>query len=452
MSGLSGGLLFLYAMNPHTFILFDADGASDVSASAGVSSNLYPFSILHPSFELRCGALRLFEKIQRQFPASRLLFHASVPERKPHLASFHARFAGFDSDALRQSEDVFVMRGNILPTEHLWRTLGDDMERIYTAHGLEHPLVFISNGAPFGAFIPKEVLAEKGLLTLDELTAFTSAVYEKAVSIEIADVQHISYLWDALAFNAGAIRDDARFFQQNTNTDALSAPGVFAIHPENISVGAGVKIAPCVVLDATKGAIIIGDNVEIQPHVSVVGPCFIGDHVLIKAGTRIYEGTTLGEYSKVAGEIKNTIFQSFGNKQHDGCLGYSFIGEWVNLGAGTDVSDLKNNYGTIRVRFSPDKAQEISTGVTSLGLLAGDHTKSAINTSFNTGTVTGISANVFEPSPDKFVPSFSWGGLADSPTFELDKALELAQTVMSRRSRQLTGEEETLLRMEFQAR
>lgn len=452
---LSGGLLFLYAMNPHTFILFDADGASDVSASVEVSSNLYPFSILHPSFELRCGALRLFEKVQRQFPTSRLLFHASQLERKPHLASFHARFAGFDSDGLLMGEDVFVMRGNILPTEHLWRTLGDDIERIYTAHGLEHPLVFTSNGAPFGAFIPKEVLAEKGLPTLDELTTFTSAVYEKAVSIEIADVRHISYLWDALALNAGAIRDDARFFvqnNQNNNAETLSAPGVFAIRPENISVGAGAKIAPCVVLDATKGAIIIGDNVEIQPHVTVVGPCFIGDNVLIKAGTRIYEGTTLGEYSKVAGEIKNTIFQSFGNKQHDGCLGYSFIGEWVNLGAGTDVSDLKNNYGTIRVRFSPDKAQEISTGVTSLGLLAGDHTKSAINTSFNTGTVTGISANVFEPSPDKFVPSFSWGGLADSPTFELDRALELARTVMSRRNRQLTQEEETLLRMEFQAR
>jgi UDP-N-acetylglucosamine diphosphorylase/glucosamine-1-phosphate N-acetyltransferase len=439
-------------MNPHTFILFDANGASDVSASAGFSSNLYPFSILHPSFELRCGALRLFEKVQCQFPTSRLIFHTSQLERKPHLASFHARFAGVASDALRQGEDVFILRGNVVPTEQLWRTLGDDIERIYTAHGLEHPLVFTSNGAPFGAFVPKEVLAEKGLPTLDELTAFTSAFYEKAVSIEIADVQHISYLWDALALNAGAIRDDARFFVQNNNSDALSAPGVFAIQPENISVGAGVKIVPCVVLDATKGAIIIGDNVEIQPHVSVVGPCFIGDNVLIKAGTRIYEGTTLGEYSKVAGEIKNTIFQSFGNKQHDGCLGYSFIGEWVNLGAGTDVSDLKNNYGTIRVRFSPDKAQEISTGVTSLGLLAGDHTKSAINTSFNTGTVTGISANVFETSPDKFVPSFSWGGRADSPTFELDKAVELARTVMSRRNRQLTGEEETLLRMEFQAR
>jgi UDP-N-acetylglucosamine diphosphorylase/glucosamine-1-phosphate N-acetyltransferase len=439
-------------MNPHTFILFDADGAVDVSAPTGTSSNLYPFSILHPSFELRCGALRLFEKVQRQFPTSRLLFHASQPERKLHLASFHARFVGIASDALRLGEDVFVLRGNVVPTEHLWRTLGDDIERIYTAHGLEHPIVFTSNGVAFGAFIPKEALAEKGLPTLDELTAFTSAVYEKAVSIEITDVQHISYLWDALALNAGAIRDDARFFVQNNNSDALSAPGVFAIQPENISVGAGLKIAPCVVLDATKGAIIIGDNVEIQPHVSVVGPCFIGDNVLIKAGTRIYEGTTLGEYSKVAGEIKNTIFQSFGNKQHDGCLGYSFIGEWVNLGAGTDVSDLKNNYGTIRVRFSPDKAQEISTGVTSLGLLAGDHTKSAINTSFNTGTVTGISANVFEPSPDKFVPSFSWGGLADSPIFELDKAVELARTVMSRRNRQLTGEEETLLRREFQAR
>lgn len=430
-------------MNPHTIVLFDTEGAS---------SNLYPFSILHPSFELRCGAVRLFEKTQRQFPASRLLFHASALKRQPHLASFYARFGEFAPGALLLGEDVFVLKGNVVPTAQFWRTLGDDVERIYTAHGLEHPLVFTSNGAAFGAFIPKEVIAEKGLPTLEDITLFSSAVYEKSLHVEISDVQQVSYLWDAIALSSKAIREDARFFAATSNTkEALSAPGVFAIQSENICVDAGTRIAPYVVLDASKGAIIIGANVEIQPHVSILGPCFIGDSAVVKAGTRIYEGTALGEASKVAGEIKNTIFQGFGNKQHDGCLGYSYIGEWVNLGAGTDVSDLKNNYGIIRARFSSDKTQEISTGLTSLGLLAGDHTKSAVNTSFNTGTVTGVSANVFDAAPDKFVPSFSWGGLGDSPRFEIEKALELARTVMSRRKRVLTPEEETLLHMEFQS-
>ncbi len=427
-------------MNPHTIVLFDSEGSL---------SNFYPFNILHPSFELRCGALRIFEKVQRQFPHARLLFHASASERKPHLASFQTRFAQNSDATLRTGEDIFVLQGNIVPTAQLWQTLGDDIERLYTAHGLEHPILFTNGGEAFAAFLPKEALERWGLPTLDAITLFNSAVYEQSVRVEIADVQRLSYLWDAISLNARAIQDDARFFA-HANSEALSAPGIFTIKPENIAIGDGTKIAPLVVLDASKGAIIIGENVEIQPHVSIFGPCFIGDNVLIKAASRIYEGTTLGEHSKVSGEIKNTVFQGFGNKQHDGCLGYSFIGEWVNLGAGTNVSDLKNNYGTIRARFSSDKSQEISTDLTSLGLLAGDHTKSAINTSFNTGTVTGISANVFAPSPDKFVPSFSWGGLSDSPIFEADKALELARIVMSRRKRNLTPEEEILLRMEFE--
>lgn len=441
-------------MTPHTLVLFDSEGSVSNSSSSSVRqspSNLYPFNILHPSFELRCGALRIFEKVQHQFPHLRLLFHASAPERKPHLASFQARFGQHGDKALRTGEDIFVLQGNIAPTAQLWQTLGDDIERLYTAHSLEHPILFTNDGQPFAAFLPKEAVERQGLPTLDAITLFSSAVYEQTVRVEIADVQRLSYLWDAIAFNARAIQDDARFFA-HTNSEALSAPGIFTMKPENITVGEGTTIAPLVVLDASKGAIIIGKNVEIQPHVSIFGPCFIGDNVVIKAASRIYEGTTLGEYSKVSGEIKNTIFQGFGNKQHDGCLGYSFIGEWVNLGAGTNVSDLKNNYGTIRARFSSDKSQEISTGLTSLGLLAGDHTKSAINTSFNTGTVTGISANVFAPSPEKFVPSFSWGGLSDSPVFEAEKAIELARTVMSRRKRQLTPEEETLLRIEFEQR
>ena len=443
-------------MNPHTFVLFDSEGSVSSSSSSSAAarqspSNLYPFTILHPSFELRCGALRIFEKVQRQFPHSRLLFHAFSSERKPHVASFYARFGQNSDEMLREGEDIFVLQGNIVPTAQLWQTLGDDIERLYTAHGRDYPILFTNDGEPFAAFLPKEAVERQGLPTLDAVTLLSSAVYEQAVRVEIADVQRLRYLWDAIAFNARAIQDDARFFV-HANSEALSAPGIFTMKPENITVGEGTTIAPLVVLDASKGAIIIGKNVEIQPHVSIFGPCFIGDNVVIKAASRIYEGTTLGEYSKVSGEIKNTIFQGFGNKQHDGCLGYSFIGEWVNLGAGTNVSDLKNNYGTIRARFSSDKSQEISTGLTSLGLLAGDHTKSAINTSFNTGTVTGISANVFAPSPEKFVPSFSWGGLLDSPVFDAEKAIELARTVMSRRKRHLTPEEETLLRKEFEQR
>jgi UDP-N-acetylglucosamine diphosphorylase/glucosamine-1-phosphate N-acetyltransferase len=432
----------LSQMKPNTIILLETEGTAEAV------SNLYPFNILHPSFELRCGALRLFEKTQRQFPTSRFLCHTATPDREVHLASFRARFGWETLKSSHVAGDILVLQGNIVPTEEMWRTMEDNIEKLFAAHELEHPILFTSNNAAFAAYIPKEDHPDSLGTAIEIITAFAAPFYQSALRVEIANIKHICYLWDAIALSVEALQQDARFFPPSKN-EALSAPGVFAQNAENIRIGAGTTIAPCVVLDARKGVIILGENVEIQPHVSVVGPCFIGDNALIKAGARLYEGTSLGEYSKVNGEIKNTIFQAFGNKQHDGCLGYSFIGEWVNLGAGTDVSDLKNNYSTIRVRFSADKAHEISTGATSLGLLAGDHTKSAINTSFNTGTVSGISANVFDRSPEKYVPSFSWGGLETSPQFEVEKAIALARTVMSRRKREFLPEEEYLFRQEF---
>ncbi len=444
-------------MQPQTIIILETEGTTH--------SNLYPFNILHPSFEVRCGALRLFEKVQARFPASNLVFHAEAPERALHLASFRARFGFGETTSPENTANILVLDGNVIMDEMLTKTLKASWKQTSQHLSTNAILRFTNNGTPFAAYIPEDALPKdtlpEGSITqgqMQDIANFDSTIYQNAIHVAIPEIKQIRYLWDALAYNAAAIEEDAQLLQTSTQaastpfSQVLSAPGVFALNTENILVSEGVQIAPCVVLDARKGAIILGRNVEIQPHVSIVGPCFVGDDVLIKAGTRIYEGTSLGAASKVSGEIKNTIFQGFGNKQHDGCLGYSFIGEWVNLGAGTDVSDLKNNYSTIRVRFSPDKAQEISTGKTSLGLLAGDHTKSAINTSFNTGTVTGVSANVFDGAPDKYVASFSWGGQPDSPLFDEEKAIELARTVMSRRKRELLPEEEALLRREYHHR
>lgn len=427
-------------MKPQTIILLETEGTTH--------SNLYPFNILHPSFEVRCGALRLFEKVQARFPASNLMFHTETPERSLHLASFKARFGFSETASLESAGNTLVLQGNVMLDSALRQSLETAWEQTLRQLGDETVLRFTHNSIPFAAYIPERVARQT---QMQDIAHLDSPFYHSALQIAIPTIKQIRYLWDALGYNAAAIEDDAQLLKPSIQGDSeiLTVPGVFAQQADRIIVGEGTQIAPCVVLDARKGAIIIGRNVEIQPHVSIVGPCFIDDDVLIKAGTRMYEGTSLGIASKVAGEIKNTIFQGFGNKQHDGCLGYSFIGEWVNLGAGTDVSDLKNNYSTIRVRFSHDKAREISTGKTSLGLLAGDHTKSAINTSFNTGTVTGVSANVFDRAPDKYVSSFSWGGQPDSPFFEEEKAIELARTVMSRRKRELLAEEELLLRNEY---
>jgi UDP-N-acetylglucosamine diphosphorylase / glucose-1-phosphate thymidylyltransferase / UDP-N-acetylgalactosamine diphosphorylase / glucosamine-1-phosphate N-acetyltransferase / galactosamine-1-phosphate N-acetyltransferase len=430
-------------MNPHTIIL----------AEPRNRDALYPFSILHPAFELRCGALRLFEKVQRCFPASHLVFHG----RAPVCASFHARFGTVSLESLEhlpKSASVLVLQGNVLCTQQLRAVLAEYCTKIFaqtlTDDRKHQPIVFTSNGEPFAAFFEKKALLDTP--SIEAICALQGVFFANAIPIEIPEALIITHLWDTIKHSATGIQEDAHFFTMNGDEKTSGLQGVYALNPANISIGENVAIAPLVVIDARKGAVVIGSHVDIQPHVSIVGPCYIGDNTLIKAGTRLYEGTSLGEHSKVAGELKNTIFQGFGNKQHEGCLGYSFISEWVNLGAGTNVSDLKNNYGTIRVRFSPDKAREINTGTRSLGLLAGDHTKSGINTSFNTGSVTGVGANIFEGKPDKYVRSYSWGGLADSPFFEEEKAIELARTVMSRRKRILTPEEEHLLREEFRSR
>ncbi len=444
--------------------------------------NCYPFSVLHPLFELRSGALRLFEKVRAAFP------HANIfaSGRTPHISSFVARFPDVlaHSSTFNSESGTLLLQANTLLSGNVCEQIQSALQQEQASPESAPILIFTTSSSrenatenapensaeklPFAVYLPPKSISPS--LSVEDVCAYdasgTKHFGEASVlkrlsgrddhhfaikTIEIEKVVRIRYLWDAIAHSQEAIGDDARFFTMNGSKVVSGLQGVYALAPDHIHIGENTDIAPLVVIDARKGVVIIGKNVEIQPHCTIIGPCAIGDNAVIKANTRLYEGTALGEYSKVAGELKNTIFQSFGNKQHEGCLGYSFIGEWVNLGAGTDVSDLKNNYSTIRVRFGADKAKEINTGTRSLGLLAGCHTKSAINTSFNTGTVTGVGANVFEAKPDKFVAPYSWGGLPDSPRFEEEKAIQLAQTVMLRRNRVLSPEEEFLLRAAFQS-
>jgi UDP-N-acetylglucosamine diphosphorylase/glucosamine-1-phosphate N-acetyltransferase len=164
----------------------------------------------------------------------------------------------------------------------------------------------------------------------------------------------------------------------------------------------------------------------------------------VKVGAKIYGDTSIGPLCKVGGEIENSIVLGFSNKQHDGFLGHSYLGAWVNLGADTNTSDLKNNYGNVRVQLG---GEAIDTGRMFLGALIGDHAKTGINTMLNTGTIVGVSANVFGAGfPSKSIAPFSWGGAEGYQRFEIDKAIELARTVMARRNVTFTDADETLLR------
>ena len=206
---------------------------------------------------------------------------------------------------------------------------------------------------------------------------------------------------------------------------------VHIIKKENVFVGKNVTIKPGVVLDATGGPIIIADNAFIYPNAVIEGPVYIGESSKIKSGATIYENVTIGNVCKVGGEVEESIFMDYSNKQHAGFIGHAYVGSWVNLGADTNNSDLKNNYSKIRIKLSN---KEIDSGSQFLGLMIGDHSKSSINTMFNTGTVVGFSSNIFGIGfPEKYVPSFTWGGDKSSTVYDLNKAMETAKIVMNRR-------------------
>jgi UDP-N-acetylglucosamine diphosphorylase/glucosamine-1-phosphate N-acetyltransferase len=223
--------------------------------------------------------------------------------------------------------------------------------------------------------------------------------------------------------------------------------GAHLINKENIFIDEGASIKPGVVLDAEGGPIYIGKNAKIFPNAVIEGPAFIGNKTAIKIGAKIYENTSIGEVCKVGGEVEGCIIHSYSNKQHDGFLGHSYLAMWVNLGADTNNSDLKNNYGNVKVTIN---GEQINSGSMFVGLTMGDHSKAGINTMFNTGTVVGISSNVFGSGfPQKYIPSFSWGGTDSTIIYDIEKAIEVARRVMSRRNINLYDTEEKVIREVF---
>ena len=213
------------------------------------------------------------------------------------------------------------------------------------------------------------------------------------------------------------------------------------MNPGNIFTGSGSRIKPGCVLDAEDGPIFVAEEVLIQPNTTIVGPAYVGKGAIVRPSTRLREGSSVGEYCKVGGEISNSILHSYSNKQHDGFLGDSYIGSWVNLGAGTTNSNLKNTYGNVRVQFGD---RMIDSGETFLGAAIGDHTKVGINSSLSAGGIVGFSGNVIGRYPvPRFVPSFSWCA-EGIQTYHLDNALEVARRTTSRRGKTLSGAEEAL--------
>jgi|SRR5690554_2832126 len=256
--------------------------------------------------------------------------------------------------------------------------------------------------------------------------------------------QSWKFIWELIASNSEYISRDFEDFFYDKNNYYETEPGVTILNPYNVWLGEGTEFKPGVVIDASEGPVVIDENVKILSNTTLSGPAYIGKNSLIKAGSKIYAGTSIGPRCKVAGEIEDTIFQGYSNKQHDGFLGHSYLGEWINLGAGTNNSDLKNNYQEIKVYFYPQQ-KKIETGSQFMGTIIGDHTKTGINSAINTGTVIGIGCNLYgQELFNDYIPSFCWGNATKLVPHRIDKFLQTVRTVKERRGLALTETESEL--------
>jgi UDP-N-acetylglucosamine diphosphorylase/glucosamine-1-phosphate N-acetyltransferase len=258
----------------------------------------------------------------------------------------------------------------------------------------------------------------------------------------------IKNTWSIFQLNGVAIESDFQLITKNRTSQPIPEQ-VVAFNETQIFIEEGATLPLCV-LNATNGPIYIGKDSEIMEGSLVRGPFALCENSVLKMGSKIYGPTTIGPHSKVGGEVNNSVLFGYSNKAHDGFLGNSVIGEWCNLGADTNTSNLKNNYAEVRL-WNYDTENFAKTGLQFCGLMMGDHSKCAINTMFNTGTVVGVSANVFGSGfPRNFIPSFSWGGHSGFSTYLTSKAFEVAKVVMQRRGEEFTDHDTAILTEVFE--
>lgn len=309
------------------------------------------------------------------------------------------------------------------------------------------PMVEMESNVMINAsFLPTPILVEmienlqpnQAIFRSDDVVAFYTEETQEEVDFDdyeiielTTDCLTVEHCWDIFAKNDQAIRDDFEFL--TADRSSLKIPkSVNAISPENIFVEEGARLE-FVTLNASTGPIYIGKNAEIMEGSVIRGPFALCEEAQVKLATKVYGATTVGPHCRIGGEVNNSVLFGYSNKGHDGFLGNSVLGEWCNIGADSNNSNLKNNYEEVKI-WSYETENFAKTGLQFCGLMMGDHSKCGINTMFNTGTVVGVSSNIFGSGfPRNFVPSFSWGGASGFSTYITKKAFETARIVMSRR-------------------
>ncbi len=273
---------------------------------------------------------------------------------------------------------------------------------------------------------------------------WVAGMRDEAAKIELSEAPLvINQRWDLYQMNGDVLVHDFQLLTAGRTSRQLSSTNTIIGDAQQIFLEEGATVEGCI-LNTNGGPIYVGKGAEIMEGSLVRGPLAMNEKSALKLGTKVYGATTLGPHCKVGGEVNNVVFQAYSNKGHDGFLGNSVIGEWCNLGADTNCSNLKNNYGNVKTYNYRTKNVE-QTDVQFMGLMMGDHSKCGINTMFNTATVVGVSANVFGAEfPPKYLPSFTWG--AEGTPYNFEKALESANNMMIRRGKSLSTDEIAILK------
>lgn len=328
----------------------------------------------------------------------------------------------------------------------------------------KYPMVEMEQNVMLNAsFLPNPTLVEmiqnlesnQAIFKGDEVIAFFTNDEQDEVNFDTYEIVEYTYdcltvehTWDIFSKNREAIRADFEFLTEDRKSQPIPK-SVNVIAPENIFIEEGAKLE-FVTLNASTGPIYIGKNAEIMEGTVIRGPFALCEGGIVKMAAKIYGATTVGPYSKIGGEVNNSVLFGYSNKGHDGFLGNSVLGEWCNIGADSNNSNLKNNYEEVKL-WNYETESFTKTGLQFCGLMMGDHSKCGINTMFNTGTVIGVSANVFGSGfPRNFVPSFSWGGAAGFTTYTTKKAFDTAKLVMSRRNVEFDEKEQAILEHVFE--
>lgn len=368
--------------------------------------NLLPLTFTRPVADIRIGILKIWEKWQARINAN--------------VSFLTEDYLSTKFPCVKSSDNIYI-NASVCPSEDLIAKIKE----------------LNSN----------EVLLQNGVLIAHNNNYINNS--EQCIKIEYTEpLVIVSQKHDIFVHNSIEIKADYKLITYNRVSEEITDPYTAVYGKENIFIEKGAKIKACV-LNAENGPIYIGKNTDIKEGSLVRGPFAILEGSTLNLGSKIQGDTTIGPHSKVGGEVSNTVIFGYSNKVHDGFIGNTVIGEWCNLGADTNTSNLKNNYSHIKVWNYASNTYE-NTHRQFHGLIMGDYSKAGINTMFNTGTVVGVSANIFGGGfPEKHIPSFSWGGCESIEIFKFDQAIEAIERVYERRNMTLDNNTKEILKAIF---